>query len=187
MSTCCASARPSSQGLPAYLMLEKRRGAGAARVAGDDDVIGVGLGNACGDGADAASGDELDSDSSAGVGALEIPDELREIFDGVDVVVRRRRDELHAGLRVAQASDEFGDLVAGELSTFAGLGALGDFDFEFFGVREVLCRNAEARAGNLLDLVVEQRRRTIDGHVNGRDLRRLHRYWSARRACSWLR
>ena len=38
-------------------------------------------------------------------------------------MVRRRRDELHAGLGVAQASDELGDLVAGELAAFAGLGA----------------------------------------------------------------
>ena len=148
-------------------MLESGLGAGAASMTGNDDVVGVGLGDARGDGADAATGDELDADGGARVGALEIPDELREIFDGVDVVVRRRGDELHARLRVTQAGDEFRDLVAGKLSAFAGLGALRDFDFEFFGVSEVLGGDAEACAGNLLDLVVEQRRRAVDGSVDG--------------------
>jgi len=36
-------------------------------------------------------------------------------------VVRRRRDKLYAGLRVAQACDEGIHLVAGKLSAFAGL------------------------------------------------------------------
>ena len=111
-------------------------------------------------------GNELYSHGGARVGALEIPDKLGEIFDGVDVVVRRRGDELHAGLRMAQASDEFGDFVAGELSAFAGLGTLGDFDFEFFGVSEIFGCNAEACAGHLLDLVVEQRRRAVNWCVD---------------------
>ena len=59
----------------------KRTGAGAASVAGNDDVVSVGLGNACGDGADAAAGDKLDADCSARIGTLEIPYELRQIFD----------------------------------------------------------------------------------------------------------
>ena len=78
------------------------------------------------------------------------------------------RDELHAGLRVAQARDELSDFVAGQLAAFAGLGALRDLDFQFFGVGEVFSGNAEARAGHLLDLVIEQRRRAVDGRVDGR-------------------
>ena len=74
---------------------------------------------------------------------------------------------MHARLRVTQAGDEFRDLVAGKLAAFAGLGALGDFDFEFFSVGQILGRNAEARAGHLLDLVVEQRGCTVDGSVDG--------------------
>ena len=72
--------------------------------------------------------------------------------------MRRRADELHAGLRVAQAGNEFGDLVAGQLAAFSGLGALGDLDFELFGVGQVFGGNAEAGAGHLFDFVVEQRR-----------------------------
>ena len=133
-------------------------------MAGDDDVVGVGLGDSGGDSADAELGDQLDADGGAGIDALEVVDELRQIFDGVDVVVRRRRDELHAGLGMAQACDELGDLVAGELAAFAGLRALGDLDLDLFGVHQVFGGDAEAARGNLLDLVVEQ--------VRGRGRRR---------------
>ena len=53
--------------------------------------------------ADAVLGDELDADARARVGALEIVDELRQVLDGVDVVVRRRRDQAHARRRVTRA------------------------------------------------------------------------------------
>ena len=40
-SVCCVSARPSSHGVPACLIDDQRRRAGAAVVAGDHDVIGL--------------------------------------------------------------------------------------------------------------------------------------------------
>ena len=45
----------------------ERRGARAAVVTGDEDVVGVGLGHACRDGADADLGDQLDRDARAGL------------------------------------------------------------------------------------------------------------------------
>src|SRR5215472_18038977 len=148
------------------LNARKRRGARAACVSCDDDVICVGLCNTRGDGSDAATGDEFDAYGSARVGALQIPDELREIFNRIDVVVRRRRDELHPRLRVAEACDQLSYLVARKLAALAWLGALRDFDFEFFGVREILGRNTEACAGYLVNLVVEQGWCTVHGSVD---------------------
>ena len=52
-SVCCVSARPISHGTPAAWIELQRRGAGAAVVAGDEDVVGVRLRDAGGDGADA--------------------------------------------------------------------------------------------------------------------------------------
>ena len=92
-STCCVSARPSSQGMPACLIDGQRRGAGAAVVAGDQDHVGVRLGDAGGDRADADLGHQLHADARLGVGVLQVVDELREVLDRVDVVVRRRRDQ----------------------------------------------------------------------------------------------
>ena len=82
----------------------ERRSAGAAGVAGDEHDIGVGLGDAGGDGADADFRDELDGDARLRIDVLEVVDELRQILDGVDVVVRRRRDEADAGDGVADAA-----------------------------------------------------------------------------------
>ena len=107
--------------------------------------------------------------AARGIDALEVVDELRQIFDGVDVVVRRRADELHAGLRVAQARDQLRDLVAGELTAFAGLRALRDLDLDLFGMHQVFGGDAEAAGGDLLDLVVEQvrrRRRAVEIDVD---------------------
>ncbi|GAA3068195.1 hypothetical protein GCM10020000_60710 [Streptomyces olivoverticillatus] len=66
----------------------QRGGAGAAVVAGDQHHVGVGLGDARGDRADADLGDQLHMDAGRGVGVLEVVDELGEVLDGVDVVVR---------------------------------------------------------------------------------------------------
>ncbi len=129
----------------------ERRGAGAAVVAADQDEVGVGLGHAGGHDADAGFGDQLHRDARPRVDVLQVVDELGEVLDGVDVVVRRRRDQLHAGDGVAHAGDDLVHLAAGELAALAGLGALGDLDLKLVGVDQVVGGDAEAARGHLLD------------------------------------
>ena len=150
-STCCVSARPSSHGVPPCLMDVSGRGPGAAVMPRDQDDVGVRLRHARGDGADTDLGDELDADARPRVGVLEIVDELRQILDRVDVVVRGRGDQPHAGRRVAHLGDPRVDLVAGELAALAGLGALGHLDLQIVRIDEVLAGDAEASGGHLLD------------------------------------
>ena len=71
-------------------------------------------------------------------------DELRQVLDGIDVVVRRRRDQADAGRRAADAGDVLVDLVAGQLAAFARLGALGHLDLQLLGLHEVFARDAES-------------------------------------------
>ena len=109
------------------------------------------------------------------VGALEIVDELLEILDRVDVVVRRRGDESHAGGRVALREEEsttsaiasasltkdgiithrsgntLADLVARELSSLSRLGSLSHLDLELVGVGEVVGGDSESTGRDLLD------------------------------------
>ncbi len=66
-------------------------------------------------------------------------------------MVGRRRDQADAGRRVAGLGDPRPDLLAGELTAFAGLGALGHLDLDVVGVGQVFRRDAEAAGGNLLD------------------------------------
>ena len=132
-----------------------RGGPGSAFVTGDEDNVGIGFGDAGGDGADACFCDQFDADAGAGIDLFEVMDELRQVLDGVDIVVGRRRDELNAGLGAAQARDQAIDLVAGELSALAGFSALSHFDLNFLGAGEVFCGDPEAARGDLFDLGIE--------------------------------
>ena len=120
-------------------------------MAGDQDDVGLRLRDARRDRADAGARDEFHADAAVRVDLLQVVDELGEILDRVDVVVRRRRDQHHAGRRIAVAGDELGDLEAGQLAAFAGLGALRDLDLEFLAVVEILGGDAKAARGDLLD------------------------------------
>ncbi len=73
-------------------MLERgeRRRARSAIITGNRDVIGARLGNTGGNRTDADFRDQLHRDIGFGIDVLQIVDELRQIFDGVDIMVRRR-------------------------------------------------------------------------------------------------
>ena len=83
--------------------------------------------------------------------SFQVVDQLGQVFDGVDVVVRRRRYQAHAGTGVAQLADVFGHLAAGQLAALAGLGALGHLDLDLVGAGQVFCRHTKATGGHLLD------------------------------------
>ncbi len=85
------------------------------------------------------------------VDALEVADQLRQVFDGIDVVMRRRRDQADAGRGMAHLGDVGVDLVAGQLAAFAGLGALGHLDLDVVGIDQVFGGDAEAARRHLLD------------------------------------
>src|SRR5271170_5148752 len=106
-------------------MFERRErgGSGASVITADEHYVGVGFGNARGDGADSDLRDEFDGDARLGIYVLQVVNQLGEIFDGVDVVMRRRGDESDAGRGMAHAGDFVIDLVPGQLAAFTGLSA----------------------------------------------------------------
>ena len=81
-------------------MLERRqrRRACSAVISGDSDVIGARLGNTGRDSSDADFRDELDRDIRLRIDVFQIVDELRQILDGIDVMVWRRRNQTDAGV-----------------------------------------------------------------------------------------
>ena len=151
----------------------ERRRAGAAVVAADLDDVGVGLGDARRDGADADLPDELDRDLGGRVDLVEVVDELREVLDRVDVVVRRRRDEHDALLARADRRDVLVDLGAGQLAALARLGALRHLDLDLLGRHQVGGRHAEAARRDLLDL--GERRVAVAHAAQVREGRRVPR------------
>ena len=129
----------------------ERRRARAARMPADLDDVCVRFDHAGGNGADARLRDQFDGDFGARVDALQVVDELRQVFDAVDVMVGRRRDQRDAGLGVADGRDLRRDLVRRQLAALAGLGALRHFDLQLVCRHEIGRRDAEARGGDLLD------------------------------------
>src|ERR1700722_19678134 len=134
----------------------------------DHDVVRIGRGHASGDRTDTALRYELDPDRGPRIDALEIEDQLRQIFNGVDVMVWRRADERDPRLGMAQTGDQLGHLVAGKLATFARLRSLGDLDFNLLSMAEIFRGHAKARRRNLLHLVIANRRSPRIGWVGRR-------------------
>ena len=136
---------------PSVFDARQGRCASAARFAGDQNMIGLGLGHTRGDGAHAHFGHELYADARGAVGVLEVVDQLRQILNGIDIVMRRRTNQAHAGRAVADARNGFIHLASGQLAALTGLRALGNFDLQFVGVREVPDGHPKPARGNLLD------------------------------------
>ena len=134
-------------------VLERRQRAGArtAVVTGDQHDVCFRLADPGRNGADPDLGDELDVHARRRVGVLEIVDQLLEILDRVDVVVRRRADQTDARRGVPGLGDPRVHLVARQLATLARLGALGHLDLQVIGVRQVLGRHTEPARRHLLD------------------------------------
>ena len=183
ISTCCVSARPSSHGTPPCLI----------EVSGDAPVPPswpeISTTSACAFATPAATVPTPASATSftwiarLRVRVLQVVNQLRQILDRVDVVVRRRRDQPDAGRRVADLRDPRIDLVAGQLPAFARLGALRHLDLQVVGVDQVLARDAEARRGHLLDRRCAASRRWRRA-CSAPDPRRLRRCSTCRRADS---
>ena len=120
-------------------------------MAADQDLVGSTLGHTGGDGADAGLADQLDRHACAGVGVLKVKDQLCQVLDRVNIVVRRRRDQADAGRGLTDLGDPGVDLLAGQVATLTGLGALGHLDLNLEGAAQVAARHAKARACYLLD------------------------------------
>src|SRR5699024_10742246 len=116
----------------------QRGGTGTAVVPRDEHHVGVRLGHTGGDRAHAHLGDELDVHPGRRVGVLQVVDQLGDVLDGVDVVVRRWRDQSHAGGGVPGAGHPGVHLAAGELAALSGLGTLRHLDLDVVRVGEVV-------------------------------------------------
>src|SRR6266567_2591163 len=131
----------------------QRRRTGATVVPADSNNVRACLCYARGDDAHASAGNKFYADAGARIHGAEVVDQLREIFDAVNVVMWRRRNQRRARGRVADARDVLADFLGGQLAALTGLGALGHFDFEFFSVDEIIRSDPKTRGGDLLNLV----------------------------------
>ena len=63
---------------------------GAAIITTDQHYIGVRLGDSGGNSTDADLGHQFDADTCVAIGILKIVNQFGQIFDGINIVMRRR-------------------------------------------------------------------------------------------------
>jgi hypothetical protein len=104
------------------------RSASPSIVSGDENMICLCFRNTACDNAHANFGNQLHRHAAAWIGTFQVVDELFEILNGVDVVVRWWGDEANASSGVTRAGNRGRYFVAGEFTTFAWFRALRHFD-----------------------------------------------------------
>ena len=82
---------------------------------------------------------------------VQVVDQLRQILDGIDVVMRRRRNQRHAWLAVAKPGDVLIHLRPRQLPALSRLGPLGHLDLQLSAAAQVFGCDAEASRRHLLD------------------------------------
>src|SRR5262249_45365474 len=108
-------------------------------------------------GTDPDLGDQLHVYPRGRVDVLQVVDQLGQVLDRVDVVVRRRRDQPDPRGGVPGLGDPRPDLVAGQLTALAGLGPLRHLDLQIVGVDQVFAGDAEPAGRDLLDGAAPER------------------------------
>ena len=124
---------------------------GTSIVAGHEDDLCTGLRNTTCDGADAVLRNELDGDRGTAVRVLQIIDQLRQILDAVDIVVRWWRNEGHTRSRETGLRDPRIDLLARQVAALAWLCPLRHLDLDLDGGVEVGTGHTETAGRDLLD------------------------------------
>ena len=89
------------------------RGARAPLMSADQDDVRMRLGNSGRDRTNPSLRDQLYTDAGAAINLLQIVDELRKIFDRINIVMWRRRNESYSSHRMPQAGNIGADLMAG--------------------------------------------------------------------------
>ena len=114
-------------------------------------VVALALGHTGSDGAHANLAYQLDADAGMGRHVFQIMNQLRQVFDGINVVVRGGRDQPHTRHTVAQTANVLRHLAAGQLATLTRLGTLRHLDLDLVSAVQVLGRHTETARGYLLD------------------------------------
>src|SRR5260370_15893850 len=109
----------------------QRRRAGASVVAADGDDVRARFSDARSNDADSGAGDEFYADARARIDGAQIVNQLREVFDAVNIVMRRRRNQRRAWSGVPDPRHVIADFLRGQLAPLTRFGALRPLRFQF--------------------------------------------------------
>mmetsp|Transcript_51252 Transcript_51252/g.116742 ORF Transcript_51252/g.116742 Transcript_51252/m.116742 type:complete len:220 (-) Transcript_51252:3061-3720(-) len=111
---------------------------GASVVAGDQDVISLALGDTCCDDTHSHFGHQLHAHIRSRVGILQIKDQLGQILNGIDVVVRGRRNQPNTGGGLSGLGDVFQNLPPRQLTALSRLRPLRHLDLQLISICQII-------------------------------------------------
>ena len=129
----------------------KRRSTRTAIMARNEHHVGMSLCDTGSNRTHAHFRNELHRDTSLRVCIAQVVNELSQVFDGVNVMVRRRRNQGHVRNRVAYSCHKFVHLVSRQLTAFTRLCTLSHLDLQILCMAQVVNRHAKAARSNLTD------------------------------------
>src|SRR6266576_1808537 len=88
------------------------------------------------------------------IGVLQIVNQFGQVFDRVNVVMWRRRNQTYARSRMTHSSDLRINLPPWQLATFSRFCALRHFDLQFLRFDQVKAGDPEPPGSDLLDRAV---------------------------------
>ena len=143
-----------------------RRSTCAAVIAADKHHVSTRLNNACSNRAYAHLADQLHADTRTRIGILQVMNQLGQILDRINIMMRRRRNQANAGRRTTALRNPRINLAARELTALARLRALRNLNLNLVSVHQIVARYTKAAAGNLLNraalaVAVRQRRKAV--------------------------
>src|SRR5687768_3290318 len=131
-----------------------RRSPRAAVMSADQNYVGMAFCHTCGYGTDPHLRDKFNADPRMMIGVLEIVNKLRQILDGINVVMRRWRDQPYPWGRMPHFGNPWVDLAAGQFAAFARLGALSHLDLDLTRLSEIITRYSKPPRSHLLDRAI---------------------------------
>ena len=117
----------------------------------DEHHIGMSLCYSRRDRADSDLGNQFYRNPRFRIGIAQIINQLRQILDRINVVMRRRRDQADIRHRMTDTRNKRIHLMSGKLAALTRFRPLSHLDLKVFGMTEIINRHAEPSAGDLFD------------------------------------
>ena len=128
-----------------------RRGPGAAVIAGNQDNLGPRFRDPCRHRANACLRNQLYRYTGIFIGVFQIINQLRQILNGIDIVMRRRRNQAYARRGMTGSGNPRVYLFGGKMAAFTRFCPLRHLNLNFPGAHQIPAGYAKAPAGNLFD------------------------------------
>ncbi|KAH3660385.1 hypothetical protein OGAPHI_006971 [Ogataea philodendri] len=124
---------------------------GTTIVSRNQNVVCLGLSDTRSNDTNTNFRNKLDGNSSSWISTLQVVNELLQILNRINIVVRRWRNQPDTCGGVPGLGNVVRNLVTWQFTTFTWLGTLGHLNLQLIGVSKVIRSNTKSTRGNLLD------------------------------------